>query len=180
MSQPEKTLNAQQERLVERLGVYAADYAEYGRRFAGWLGLHTTDGTALVEIINAEHRDDPLTPARLSRRIQLSPAATSALINRLEKAGHVTRTREHTDRRVVTLRTGQEAQRLADEYFSPVAAVIGTFLDRYPTEVLGRFEDFLDGLHRTLADHLADGDRSRQPSASPPAPGIAGRETSQE
>ncbi|GAA0455242.1 MarR family winged helix-turn-helix transcriptional regulator [Streptomyces stramineus] len=162
MSQRKAGLDAQQQRLVESLGVYAADYSDYGRRFAGWLGLHTTDGTALLEIINSEHRGDPLTPARLSRRIQLSPAATSALINRLENAGHVTRTREHSDRRVVTLRTGREAQRLADEFFLPVATLIGAFLDRYPAETLAQFEDFLDGLHQTLAQHLAGNDQGRQ------------------
>ncbi|MEU7154494.1 MarR family transcriptional regulator [Streptomyces sp. NPDC045470] len=157
----EQGLGAQHERLLESLGAYAADYAEFGRRFAGWLGLHTTDGTALVEIINNEHRGAPLTPARLSQRIQLSPAATTALLNRLEKAGHIVRSREHSDRRVVTLRTGGQAQALADEYFTPVGVRLGAMMADYPPELLQQFESFLGHLHDTLRTHLVEEAHSR-------------------
>lgn len=92
----------QRERLMESLRIYGGHYAEFGRRFAAWLDLHSTDATAVLEIAAAEERGTPLSPARLSERISLSTGATTALLNRLEAAEHITRTREHSDRRVVT------------------------------------------------------------------------------
>lgn len=65
----------------------------------------------------AEQRGEPLSPDRLSERVSLSSGATTTLITRRERAHHVVRTREHSDRRVVTL----HAAELAGEYFSPLA-----------------------------------------------------------
>ena len=90
---------------MEELQAYGANFTELSRRFAAWQGLHSTDAAALLEISAAENRGDPLSPARLGQRISLSSGATTALLNRLEAAGHLVRTREHSDRRVVTLHT---------------------------------------------------------------------------
>ncbi|MFD5088676.1 MarR family winged helix-turn-helix transcriptional regulator [Kitasatospora sp. NPDC058201] len=150
----EKT--AQHERLMEGLRIYGGHYAELSRRFAAWLGLHSTDATAVLEIAAAEERGVPLSPARLSERISLSTGATTALLNRLEAAGHITRTREHTDRRVVTLRGGDHIQDRADEFFGPLAHRMGAAMDRYPPDLLDRFESFVADLNATMDAHLAE------------------------
>ncbi|MFF1869837.1 MarR family transcriptional regulator [Streptomyces sp. CB03911] len=147
---------AQRERLIEGLRIYGGHYAELGRRFAAWLGLHSTDATAVLEIAAAEERGAPLSPARLSERIALSTGATTALLNRLEAAGHITRSREHPDRRIVTLRSGAHIQARADEFFGPLAHRLDSAMAGYPPELLQRFEAFVADLNATLEGHLAE------------------------
>jgi DNA-binding MarR family transcriptional regulator len=142
-------------RLMEELRAYGANFTEIGRRFAAWQGLHSTDATALLEISSAEERGDPLSPARLSQRISLSSGATTALLNRLETAGHLVRTREHTDRRVVTLHTTEHVGGLAEEFFGPLAVRLDAMMAHYPPELLAQFEGFLVELRATMDEHLA-------------------------
>ncbi|MYQ40915.1 MULTISPECIES: MarR family transcriptional regulator [unclassified Streptomyces] len=157
---------AQRERLMEGLRAYGGHYAELSRRFAAWLGLHSTDATAVLEIAAAEERGTPLSPARLSERIALSTGATTALLNRLETAGHITRTREHSDRRVITLRSGPHIQERADEFFGPLAHRLDATMAHYPPELLARFESFVADLNSTMDAHLADRD-----ATTPHSPG---------
>ncbi|GAA1158240.1 DNA-binding MarR family transcriptional regulator [Kitasatospora gansuensis] len=146
---------AQRERLIEGMRSYGGHYAELGRRFAAWLGLHSTDAVAVLEIAAAEERGTPLSPARLSERISLSSGATTALLNRLEAAGHIVRSREHTDRRVITLRSGAHIQERAEEFFGPPARELDTAMAQYPPELLARFESFVADLNGALESYLA-------------------------
>lgn len=141
---------------MEGFRTYGGIHVEMSRRFAACLGLHSTDATALLEIISAEERGETLSPARLSARISLSSGATTALLNRLEGAGHIVRSREHTDRRVVTLRSSAYIQERADEFFDPLAGRVDATMSRYPPELLEQFETFLGDMCATLEAHLAE------------------------
>ncbi|MEV6521794.1 MarR family transcriptional regulator [Longispora sp. NPDC051575] len=158
MSEP---LQPQYERLLESLRGYGANYREFSRRFAAWLGLHSTDAEALIEILGAEERGVPLSPARLSERVALSSGATTALLHRLEQAGHVVRTREHADRRIVTLHSSVRVQHLADEFFGPLSGRVDTVMSAYPPGLLEQFETFLTDLRGAMDAQLA---------ADPPLP----------
>ncbi|MER7976846.1 MarR family transcriptional regulator [Streptomyces sp. NPDC095817] len=160
---------AQRERLMESLRTYGSHYAELSRRFAAWLGLHSTDATAVLEIAAADERGTPLSPARLSERISLSSGATTALLNRLEAAGHITRVREHTDRRVVTLRSGGHIQERADEFFGPLAQRLDSTMSSYPPQFLERFQSFMTDLNTAMDAHLTE--QGTAPAPSPDAPG---------
>lgn len=48
---------------MEALRAYGGTYTEFSRRFAAWLGLHSTDAIALVEILSAEERGAAMSPA---------------------------------------------------------------------------------------------------------------------
>ncbi|MFD4438402.1 MarR family winged helix-turn-helix transcriptional regulator [Nocardia sp. NPDC058519] len=147
---------AQHERLDEGLRAYGANYREFTRRFATWLGLHSTDAEALIEILTAEERGSTLSPARLSERIALSNSATTALLNRLEQAGHIVRSREHDDRRVITLRSTPRIHTLADEFFGPLGTKVDAVMGKYSPEELRRFETFVTDLQITMTAHLAE------------------------
>ncbi|WP_194813527.1 MarR family winged helix-turn-helix transcriptional regulator [Nocardia sp. XZ_19_385] len=159
MAQP-KTPNAvaaQRERLGEQLRAYGSAFTELGRRFAVSLGVHSTDAFALLEICAAEERDAPLSPALLSKRISLTSGAMTALLNRLEQAGYLTRTREHRDRRIVTLRSSGDVKQLADNFFGPLNAQQDAVLGRYSGEVLDQVETLLSELRASLDAGLGDG-----------------------
>ncbi|MFC8225739.1 MarR family winged helix-turn-helix transcriptional regulator [Streptomyces sp. NPDC057287] len=162
----------QRERLMESLRIYGGHYAELSRRFATWLGLHSTDAIAVLEIAAAEERGTPLSPARLSERISLSTGATTALLNRLEAAGHITRAREHSDRRIVTLRSGGHIQERADEFFGPLARRLDTAMAHYPPRFLEQFEAFVADLNATMDSHL-----SEQTPTTPRSPDTPDRRT---
>ncbi|WP_137229027.1 MarR family transcriptional regulator [Streptomyces sp. BPSDS2] len=148
----------QRERLMESLRIYGGHYAELSRRFAAWLGLHSTDATAVLEIAAAEERGTPLSPARLSERISLSSGATTALLNRLEAAGHITRARDHSDRRIVTLHSGGHIQERADEFFGPLAHRLDASMSHFPPQFLEQVETFMADLNTTMDSHLTEQD----------------------
>ncbi|MFJ5231146.1 MarR family winged helix-turn-helix transcriptional regulator [Kitasatospora sp. NPDC088391] len=149
---------ARHEHVMEGLRTYGGHYAELSRRFAAWLGLHSTDAAAVLEIAAAEERGTPLSPARLSERVSLSTGATTALLNRLEAAGHITRTREHTDRRIVTLHSGPHIQQRADEFFGPLAHRLDAAMSPYPPQLLEQFVRFIADLNAAMDTHLTEPD----------------------
>ncbi|WP_430542756.1 MarR family winged helix-turn-helix transcriptional regulator [Streptomyces iconiensis] len=168
MEKPEYgDVEAQRDRLMEGLRAFGANYTEFTQRFATWLGLHSTDAAALVEILYAEDKGSPLSPARLSERVSLSSGATTLLLNRLESAGHIVRTREHTDGRVVTLRSSPEVRPHAEEFFRPYAARMAEEMSQYPPELLQRFEGFLGHLRTTMDTLLAHEYDGKGPGTRP-------------
>jgi MarR family transcriptional regulator, organic hydroperoxide resistance regulator len=143
-------------RVLDGLRAFGANYTEFTRRFAAHLGLHSTDAAALAEILYAEDLGTPLSPARLSERISLTSGATTALLNRLEKAGHIVRSREHADRRIVTIRSSPDIQKPGEEFFGPLNRRMEAMLASYPPEQIEQFEAFLDHLRSTMAEVLAE------------------------
>jgi MarR family transcriptional regulator, organic hydroperoxide resistance regulator len=146
----------QHARLMEELRIYGSIFNQFSRLFGSWLGLHSTDSEALMEIVYAEERNVPLSPARLASRIGLSSGATTSLVNRLEEGGHVVRSRESTDRRVVTLRSSPNVHARAEEFFATLAQQLETAMSRHSPELLNSFETLLIDLRTTMSNHLAE------------------------
>ncbi|MEZ2373328.1 MarR family winged helix-turn-helix transcriptional regulator [Arthrobacter sp. RCC_34] len=138
----------------EALREYGATYANVARAFAAREGLHSTDATAMIEILAAEERGDPLSPARLSDIIGLTFGATSSLLNRLESAGHVTRSRVHADRRIVTLHSTPGVQAIADDYFDPLGANIANVLTKYSPDTIETFTRLLHEICTTMGEYM--------------------------
>ncbi|MGW6983377.1 MarR family winged helix-turn-helix transcriptional regulator [Streptomyces sp. NPDC054932] len=153
---------------MEGLRAFGANYTEFTQRFAAWLGLHSTDAAALAEILYAEDKGAPLSPARLSERISLSSGATAALLNRLEEAGHIARTREHADRRIVTVRSSAHVRPRAEEFFGAYAVRMAAEMSTYAPERLRQFEDFIDHLRGTMDSLLSNEYRGQRPGARSP------------
>ncbi|GAA3600732.1 hypothetical protein GCM10022223_15470 [Kineosporia mesophila] len=136
---------------LDLLRTYAGEYTELNRRSAQVLDLHVTDVNALVEVLWAERLGEPLSPVRLAERVGLTSGATNALVNRLENAGYVARSREHADRRQVTLRaTALARSRTADFYTRPAALLEKAFDALEPqslTALIGALDVLTTALH---------------------------------
>ncbi|WP_290061327.1 MarR family winged helix-turn-helix transcriptional regulator [Amycolatopsis solani] len=104
--------------VMHSLRDWAVGFAELNQHLAAWMGLPGSDANALGQITWAAETGAPLSPVQLSRRIGLSTGATTALVNRLESAGHLRRSRESTDRRRVTLRPTPAARERAREFLA--------------------------------------------------------------
>ena len=159
--QPQQSdaINGYRERILTGLRNFGSNYTEFTRRFAASLGVHSTDATALMEIFYAEDMNTPLSPARLSERIGLTSGATTALLNRLEEAGYVMRSREHTDRRIVTLHSGPNVRTAGYAFFKPLTDHLTAMCAHYSLEQLQQFEDFLHHLRTTMGEVLAEHDQ---------------------
>ena len=121
--------------------------------FAHRHGLNPTDMRALNLIMEAETRHEALTAGRLSTLLGTSTGATTAVIDRLERIGHIHRNRDHADRRKVTLHFEPLAMQLAGAYFGPLGALTDEVMSRYSTEELRTVHRFMEDMRQAYATH---------------------------
>ncbi|WP_436520269.1 MarR family winged helix-turn-helix transcriptional regulator [Actinoplanes sp. HUAS TT8] len=137
-------------RLVDLLNSYSSEANHIGHAFAGRNHLHGPDLHALLAVMHAERAGAPLTPGRLGETMGLSSGATTAMIDRLERDGHLRRTRESTDRRVVHLRYADSGMALAQAFFTPLAPRTDEVMARFDTAELQVVERFVQGMVEAL------------------------------
>ncbi|MDO9409960.1 MarR family transcriptional regulator [Patulibacter sp.] len=106
-------------------------------------GLHQTDVSALAAIAHGAASGTPLGPAALASTLHLSRPATTALLDRLERAGHVARRPDPDDRRRSVIEMQPAASALAGEFFGPLGAAFGRAIERYTPEQLEVVAAFL-------------------------------------
>lgn len=81
-----------------------SEFNRHAHAFAQRHDLHATDVHALAAILDSTALEGrPMTPSRLAERLNLTSGAVTACLDRLERAGHISRTRDSADRRVVHL-----------------------------------------------------------------------------
>ncbi|MFI9593998.1 MarR family winged helix-turn-helix transcriptional regulator [Nonomuraea sp. NPDC052265] len=135
--------------LIRRLNVESDRFVE---GFAVGHRLHRTDMNALVVILDAHLAGRPLSPGGLGAALNLSAPATTALLGRLEQAGHVVRRRDAGDRRKVEVVMNEQAVELAGTFFAPLARRLTAAIDAFTPaeqEVVGRF--LADAIEATVA-----------------------------
>jgi DNA-binding MarR family transcriptional regulator len=108
---------------------------------AAFFGVHRTD----LSLLDALQFGGQMSAGELARRVSLSPAAVTAALDRLERAGYVRRLRDERDRRRVLVEVTAEMQERAEQVYGPLAArsaeLLGGFTDdqlRTMIEVLER------------------------------------------
>lgn len=105
--------------------------------------LHRTDLNALAAMVRAAADGRTVTPGVLRNELHLSSPATTALVDRLDRSGHVNRTRSDTDRRKVHLELTEKARATGGAMFAPLGRHIGQVLAGYPAEDRQRLAGFL-------------------------------------
>ncbi len=103
-----------------------------GRHFARQNDVSGTDFHALLHIMVAETAGEPLTAAQLRRRMDVSPAAITYLVDRMIDAGHLRREPDPQDRRKTLLRYEKPGMALARAFFTPLGAELHTALADIP------------------------------------------------
>jgi len=89
--------------IVHLLRAVTVELGLHSARFANRHGMHPTDVRALIALMDASRAGEEMTAGRLGAALGLNSAGTTALVDRLERAGHVRRVRGEKDRRRVVV-----------------------------------------------------------------------------
>jgi DNA-binding MarR family transcriptional regulator len=139
--------------LGEATEAYQAAVNDFDRETARLLGINETDLRCLEILI----RDAPrATPRLLADRLGLTTGSVTAMLDRLEKAGYVTRSPHPDDRRKVIVAATETAVGRAWELVGPlVAEGQERLLARYRPEELDLIADFLVRARELQQEHTA-------------------------
>ena len=157
---------AVQEALSDALRTFAVEMEQYIQAAGGAVALHRTDLNALSHAMDATRAGVRLTPGELATRMSLSPSATTAMLDRLEAAGHVVRSRDGDDRRVVTVTMTDHAQQTSYAIFLPLDQAFAGVMADYTAGELRTIEGFMADMAEAMADYRADLE-SNAPGALP-------------
>ncbi|MEA2278149.1 MAG: hypothetical protein QOI62_2638 [Solirubrobacteraceae bacterium] len=130
------------------------------------------------EVLAIQHlaRAGQLTPTQLGSLLQLSSGGTTALIHRLERAGHVIRQPHERDRRSAVLRLSPAIQERAAKAWAPLVAEIDALASRLSTEEQDAAVRFLEQVASAAERHadqlVGEAEASAHDALAVPAPAL--------
>lgn len=155
--------------LAERMRGVARAQHRFNVTTARVMGLAPNDVWALEHLF----ADGPLGPAELARRLGMTTASATVLLDRLEAAGHVERRPHPSDRRRLivapTARASDEAYRAIAPFLEELDAAEAD-LSADEREVIARY---LDRVTSALSSFGGTGAKPQAASAAPLRPGAA-------
>ena len=119
--------------------------------------LNPTDLSAMGHLAFAE---ESIGTGELTGRLGISPAATTELVDRLERAGHVLRRRDEKDRRRVRLSPSPSATEEVLAHLSPLLDALDAVIEDVPDEdreVVRRYLAAVTDVYRSWAAGDAHG-----------------------
>jgi DNA-binding MarR family transcriptional regulator len=147
-----KTTDRPSPELIDRLGIavrkMGAQSVLTSEAVAGKFGLHKTDLESLDLIFL---KGGVCSAGELSRATGLTSGSTTALIDRLEKAGYVRREPDSHDRRRQMVRIRPEAIEPIQAVYSPLQAEMHKLWSGYSKRDLELIADFIEQSTRLAA-----------------------------
>ncbi len=139
--------------LIRLLQRYVVEAVRLGRDFAVRHHMHPTDWAALLAVIQGDRIGRPLTPGELGHRLGISSGATTALVDRLERAGYVRRVRDDRDRRRLTLHRADSATALLRTFSEPLDTAMAAIVVGYSGGELAVVQRFLGDAIGQVTEH---------------------------
>ncbi|GGU96791.1 hypothetical protein GCM10010182_11020 [Actinomadura cremea] len=125
---------------------------------AGKSGMNVTD----AQCVNALALDGPQTPGSLAKLMGITTGgAITAVIDRLEKSGHVRRTRDPDDRRRVIVELVPGAAERVGRYFEPVARQVHERLADCTDEQIAFLLNWFGGTNAAMPEVIDEVRRMR-------------------
>lgn len=137
--------------VVHLLRAATVELALHSARFASRHGMHPTDVRALIALMDVSRAGEEMTAGRLGSALGLNSAGTTALVDRLERAGHVRRVRDPRDRRKVVIEVTERAVELGWSSFGPLIERTVELLQGYDERELAAIKGFLTGVRDAAA-----------------------------
>ncbi|GAB6903201.1 MarR family winged helix-turn-helix transcriptional regulator [Kineosporia succinea] len=152
-------------RAVRAMAAFATESEMYLAATGRDESMHRTDLNALRVVMAAGSGSGPgsgpgsggpMTPRRLSEALQLSAPATSAMLDRLERLGHVERQPHPSDRRSVVVVATEHAHTVGASMFGRVGARMAPVLASRSAEELAVIASFLEDASAATSAARAD------------------------
>jgi DNA-binding MarR family transcriptional regulator len=120
------------------------------------LGAHLD--VAETDLLAIQHlaRAGELTTTRLGALLGLTSGGTTALVQRLERAGYLQRVPHPTDRRSTLLRLSPEIERRADELMGPLVDEVDRLASQLTTDERRAVDAFLNRVAEASERHADD------------------------
>ncbi|CUR55241.1 putative Transcriptional regulator, MarR family [metagenome] len=131
-------------RLIRALRAYINETEIYIGAAGREADMHRTDLTGLTVVMDRGNLGESTTPGQLSTAMRLSAPATSAMLDRLEKLGHVVRHPHPTDRRSVVVDLTDHAREVGGAMFGRLAAHLAPVLGQRSEAELADIAEFLE------------------------------------
>jgi DNA-binding MarR family transcriptional regulator len=144
--------------LIDALRRFTVESDVFVDVFARAHGLGRSDLNGIMWISTGTSTGGPITVGELAQRLRLSPAAATALVDRLEAAGHVRRTRDPQDRRRVTVRMSETAMTVAAAFFVPLGRRMHEAAAEFSDEELTRTAEIIRRMTSTVTEASRDPD----------------------
>ncbi|MFI1762913.1 MarR family transcriptional regulator [Streptomyces sp. NPDC020800] len=138
--------------IVHLLRAVTVELGLHSARFAQQNGMHPTDVRALIALMDARRAGEETTAGHLGSALGLNSAGTTALVDRLEKAGQVRRVRSGRDRRRVVIEVEERAVELGQAFFGPLIERSVDLLRAYDEGQLAAIRGFLGGVREAAAE----------------------------
>jgi DNA-binding MarR family transcriptional regulator len=111
-----------------------------------------------LECLDQLHRDGPLSPTALARRLGLHPATMTGIVDRLERQGWVSRQRDPADRRGIVIQAERDRSPDLLRHYAGMNAEITRICSGYDTDQLELIAGFLRQMNEAgqrAAENLA-------------------------
>jgi DNA-binding MarR family transcriptional regulator len=119
-------------------------------RLARTLAVNRTDLDAMELLIEF----GPMSPTELARRLQITPAAATLVVDRLVAVGHVDRVPHATDRRAVQIVPRPASVARAMGALMPIIGEVDAVLDRFDDEQRATIERYLESVMAVYRSHV--------------------------
>ncbi len=166
LNKQEKKRMERMDRLMWMMKEVSEGMTRLSYEYAEASGLHITDVSAL-SFLSRHTVEEPMTIGSLREKLDLSPAAMTKLVDRLEDSGHVRRAPDVHDRRRIQLEVTEKANDLAKDVFSRFIEHTQITLDSYDDENLEVAERFLSDIRDALPGGAAEREGRATKSGNP-------------
>jgi DNA-binding MarR family transcriptional regulator len=139
--------------IVRRLQTLTTESRHVAQAFASQQGLTPTDLDALLHVLHEENTGTPTTPGGIADTLGLTSGAATGVIDRLERQGHVVRSRDEHDRRLVRVHYGDEGMKTARDFFTPLGRVTDEVMAGFTDDELAVVTRFLQTMSEAMQQH---------------------------
>jgi len=142
--------------IVADVQALSAASDDLSRVFRDRNDLTDNDFRALLHVMVSERDGEPLTQSQLGRRIGVSGAAITYLVDRMVQSGHLTREQHPSDRRKVLLRYADHPNAVARAFFTPLGQHTAASLAQFSATELATAHRVLEALVGSMREFGAE------------------------
>ena len=124
MSSPNRHRTSLQTRMIDQLREFSAGTILFNQKVAERVGLHLTD----MQCMNVLDLLGTSTPGKLAEFMGLTTGGVTVMLDRLEKAGCITRVPNPDDRRSILVRVSAKRMEKIQAHYAGVAKEFDTYM----------------------------------------------------